>query len=127
MNTDLLTCDSLAEHRGGVWDYVSPSRLSTASFYAWRRRLQFPCRTVPSQASRAALVPVHIVPEPSLAREGVIVEWPGGIVMRVATGCDEATLRTVVATLSAETAREATIVKLPQRCARQYCRSSRAK
>jgi len=28
-------------------------------------------------------------------------------VMRVATGCDEATLRAVVATLSAETAREA--------------------
>ncbi len=90
-----------------IADFCQDEGISTASFYAWRRRLQFPCRAVPSQASRAALVPVHIVPEPSLARETVIVEWPGGIVMRVATGCDAATLLTVVATLTAETMREA--------------------
>ena len=28
MTTDLLTRDSLAEQRRGVWDYVSPSRLN---------------------------------------------------------------------------------------------------
>jgi hypothetical protein len=42
-----------------------------------------------------------------MAREVAIVEWPGGIVLRVATGCEAATLRTVVATLTAETVREA--------------------
>ena len=29
MNTDLLTRDSLAERAGGVWEYISPSRLNT--------------------------------------------------------------------------------------------------
>jgi hypothetical protein len=90
-----------------IADFCQDEGVSTASFYAWRRRLQFPGRLVPSQVPRSALVPVRIVPEPSLTREAVIVEWPGGIVVRVATGCDAATLRTVVATLTAETTREA--------------------
>jgi transposase len=90
-----------------IADFCQVEGVSTASFYAWRRRLLFPCRSVPPQEPRPALVPVHIVSEPSLAREAMIVEWPGGIVMRIATVCDAATLRTVVATLTAETTREA--------------------
>ncbi len=89
-----------------IADLCQDEGISTASFYAWRRRLQCLGRPAPSQTPRSALVPVRIVPELSLAREPVIVEWPGGIVMRVATGCDAATLRTVVATLTAETTRE---------------------
>jgi hypothetical protein len=86
-----------------IAEFCQDEGVSTASFYVWRRRLQSCCRPVPSQRPRPALVPVRIVPEPSLAREAVIVEWPGGIVLRIATGCDEAILRTVVATLTAET------------------------
>ena len=86
-----------------IADFCQDEGISTASFYAWRRRLQFPGRAIPLQNPRPALVPVRIVPEASLAREAVIVEWPGGIVLRIATGCDAATLRTVVATLTAET------------------------
>jgi hypothetical protein len=88
-------------------DFCQGEGISPASFYAWWHRLQSSCSPVPFQRPRPALVPVRIVPEPSLAREAVIVEWPGGIVLRVATGCDAATLRTVIATLSAETTREA--------------------
>ena len=99
--------DRQGANQQSIADFCQDEGISTASFYAWRRRLQSPGRPVSSQAPRSALVPLRIVPEPSLAREAVIVEWPGGIVMRVATGCDAATLRTVVATLSAETTREA--------------------
>jgi transposase len=90
-----------------IADFCQDQGISTASFYAWRRRLQFPRRPVPSIVPSSALVPVRIVTEPSLMREAVIVELPGGIVLRVATGCDAATLRTVVAMLTAETTREA--------------------
>jgi hypothetical protein len=99
--------DRQGASRQSIADFCQDEGISTASFYAWRHRLRSPGRPVPSRAPRSALVPIRIVPEPTLAREAVIVEWPGGIVMRVATGCDEATLRAVVATLSAETAREA--------------------
>ena len=101
---DLIDRQEASNQR--IADFCQDEGISTASFYAWRRRLQFSGRAVPSQTPRSALVPVHIVPEPSLRREAVIVEWPCGIVMRVATGCDAATLRTVVVTLTAETRRE---------------------
>ena len=55
-----------------IADFCKGEGISTASFYAWRRRLHSPGRPVPSQAPRSALVPVRIVPEPSLAREAVI-------------------------------------------------------
>lgn len=90
-----------------IADFCRDAGISTASFYAWRHRLQPPGRAVPLKNPRPALVPVRIVPETSPAKEAVIVEWPGGIVLRVVTGCDAATLRTVVATLTAETMREA--------------------
>jgi transposase len=99
--------DRQGASRQSIADFCQDEGVSTASFYAWRRRLQFPCRPVASQVPRPALVPVRIVPEPSLRREAVIVEWRGGIVLRVATGCDAAIIRTIVATLTAETTREA--------------------
>jgi transposase-like protein len=95
--------DRQGASKQSIADFCQGEGISTASLYAWRHRLQSSCRPVPSQRPRPALVPVRIVPEPSLAREAVIVEWPGGIVLRIATGCDAATLRTVVATLTAET------------------------
>jgi hypothetical protein len=99
--------DRQGASRQSIADFCQDEGVSTASFYAWRRRLQFPCRPIPSQVPRPALIPVRIVPELSLAREAVIVEWPGGIVLRIATGGDSAILQTVVATLTAETRREA--------------------
>ncbi len=99
--------DRQGASRQSIADFCQDEGVSTASFYAWRRRLQFPCHPVSSQVSSPALVPVRIVAEPSLASEAVVVEWPGGIVMRVATGCDAATVRTIVATLTAEATQEA--------------------
>ena len=99
--------DRQGANQQSIADFCQDEGVSTASFYAWRRRLQFRGRAVPSQAPRSTLVPVRIVPEPSLASEAAIVEWPGGIVMRIATGCDAATVRTIVATLTAEAMREA--------------------
>ena len=99
--------DRQGASKQSIADFCQDEGISTASFYAWRHRLRFSCRPVPSQRPRSALVPVRIVSEPSLPREAIIIEWPGGIVLRIATGCDAATLRTVVATLTAETTREA--------------------
>jgi hypothetical protein len=84
-----------------IADFCKGEGVSTASFYAWRHRLQSPRRVIDPRDSRPALVPVRIVSEAPTAREAVTIEWPGGIVLRVATGCDAATLRTVVATLNA--------------------------
>ncbi len=61
--------DRQGASRQGVADFCQDEGISTASFYAWRRQLRFPCRPVPSRESRPALVPVCIVSEPSLARE----------------------------------------------------------
>jgi hypothetical protein len=99
--------DRQGASKQSIADFCQDEGISTASFYAWRRRLHSPSRPVPSPASRSASVPIRIVPEPSLASEAVIVGLPGGIVMRVATGCDVATVRTIVATLTAEATREA--------------------
>jgi hypothetical protein len=99
--------DRQGASRQSIADFCEDEGISTASFYAWRRRLHSPGRPVPFQAPRSGLVPIRIVQEPTLAREAVIVEWPGGIVLRIATGCDAAALRTIVATLTAETTREA--------------------
>ncbi len=90
-----------------IADFCQGEGVSTASFYAWRHRLQSSRRLIHAQGSTPALVPVRIVSEPSTTREAVTIEWPGGIVMRVASGCDEATMRTIMSMLAAQTAREA--------------------
>jgi hypothetical protein len=93
--------------RQSINDFCQAEGVSTASFYAWRRRLRSFRQPVHPQTPRPALVPVRIVSEPLTAREAVTIEWPGGIVMRVASGCDEATMRTIVSILAAQTMREA--------------------
>jgi hypothetical protein len=51
-----------------IVDFCQDEEVSTASFYAWRRRLQFPGRRIPSQVRSPALVSVRIVPELSFTR-----------------------------------------------------------
>ena len=93
--------------RQSIADFCQNERVSTASFYAWRRRLRSFRQPVHPQMSRPDLVPVRIVSERPTMSEAVTIEWPSGIVLRVATGCDAATLQAVFATLASETAHEA--------------------
>ena len=93
--------------RQSIADFCQGERVSTASFYAWRRRLRSLRQPVHPQTPEPALVPVHIVSERPTVCEAVTIEWPGGIVLRVATGCDAVTLQVVLATLASETGHEA--------------------
>jgi hypothetical protein len=93
--------------RQSIADFCEGERVSTASFYAWRSRLRSLRQPAHPQTPRPALVPVQIVSERPTVCEAVTIEWPGGIVLRVATGCDAVTLRAVLTTLVSETAREA--------------------
>jgi transposase-like protein len=71
--------------------------LATASFYAWRRRLQQRAIDVP------AVVPVQVVADaplpPSSALELVLAD---GRIVRVAPGFDAATLRQLLTALEGE-------------------------
>ena len=57
--TTVATLDpSVAEQRSERPSLLCPARPHTASFYAWRRRLQ-------QRDAAAAFVPVHVVPDES--------------------------------------------------------------
>jgi hypothetical protein len=74
--------------------------VSAPSFYAWRRRLRPPtaeqsARPAVPTADAARLVPVRLLP----AAAPVEVLLPGGVVLRLAPGCDLDFARRLVAAL----------------------------
>jgi transposase len=74
--------------------------VSRASFYHWQKRLREAKGT--EQATLSSLMPVKIVDD-RIAE--ITIELPGDIRVRIASGCDQATLRTVLQSILA-TARE---------------------
>ena len=74
--------------------------VSTPSFYAWRRRLSHPpaepvVRPALPPADAARLVPVHVLS----GAAPVEILLPGGIVLRLAPGCDPDFVRELVEAL----------------------------
>jgi transposase len=69
--------------------FCAKEGVSPPSFYAWRRRLQ------PPAEQAAHLVPVRLLP----AAAPVEMLLPGGIVLRLAPGCDLDFVRSLVAAL----------------------------
>src|SRR4051794_12480878 len=69
--------------------FCAKEGVSAPSFYAWRRRLQPPTE----QAAR--LVPIRVLP----AAAPVEVVLPGGLVLRLAPGCNLDFVRALVAML----------------------------
>src|SRR5690349_22945378 len=69
--------------------FCAKEGVSAPSLYAWRRRLQPPVE----QAAR--LVPVRLFPTAA----PVEILLPGGLVLRLAVGCDLDFVRSLVATL----------------------------
>ena len=74
--------------------------VSAPSFYAWRRRLRQPsaeqaARPAAPLADIARLVPVRVRP----VAAPVEILLPGGLVLRLASGCDLDFVRALVATL----------------------------
>ena len=63
--------------------------ISTASFYAWRRRLQHD--PAPPPTDNPSLVPVRLVTPPPSAPVEVLL--PSGLVLRLSPDCDLAWLR----------------------------------
>jgi transposase len=69
--------------------FCARERFSTASFYAWRRRLQGSAAPPPADAPR--LVPIRVVPSPAGAPAELVL--PSGCVLRLSPDCDLAWLR----------------------------------
>jgi hypothetical protein len=72
-----------------VADFCERESISTASFYAWRRRFQ--ACPVPSDDDLPRLVPVHVVPAPANAPVELVL--PSGCVLRIFPDCDLGWLR----------------------------------
>ena len=68
--------------------FCAKEGVSAPSFYAWCRRLQ------PPVEKAAHLVPVRVLPPAAL----IEVVLPGGLVLRLAPGCDLDLIRALVAT-----------------------------
>jgi hypothetical protein len=80
--------------------------LSPASFHAWKRRFRRHQRATRQRAADEALVPVHIVSDPTRGIGSIEVQWPGGVALR-AQGCDMQTIIAAVTALSASSTRRA--------------------
>ena len=72
-----------------VADFWEREGISTASFYAWRRRLQHD--PAPPPTDNPSLVPVRLVTPPASAPVEVLL--PSGLVLRLSPDCDLAWLR----------------------------------
>jgi transposase len=79
--------------------FCAKEDVSAPSFYAWRRRLQPPvgqaARSAVPPADAARLVPVRLL----AAAVPVEILLSGGLVLRLAPGCDLDFVRALVATL----------------------------
>jgi hypothetical protein len=78
-------------HKSGlaVADFCEREGISTASFYAWRRRLQ--SDSPPHAADVPRLVPVRLVPPPPSAPVELLL--PSGCVLRLSPDTDLTWLR----------------------------------
>ena len=72
-----------------VPEFCDREGISTASFYAWRRRLQ--TDTAPSAVDEPRLVPVRLVTPPPSAPVELLL--PSGVVVRLSPDIDPAWLR----------------------------------
>ena len=73
--------------------------VSTASFYAWKRRLRrAPAKRATKSAPDAGMfVPVQLLSEPpSRAVTEITIELPQGFVLRIPSGCDLPTVDVAV-------------------------------
>ncbi len=77
--------------KGGlaVAHFCEREGISTASFYAWRRRLQ--TDTAPSAVDEPRLVPVRLVTPPPSAPVELLL--PSGVIVRLPSDTDPAWLR----------------------------------
>jgi hypothetical protein len=78
-----------------VADFCERERISTASFYAWRRRLL--ADTAPNTADEPRLVPVRLVTPRASAPVELLL--PSGMVLRLSPEIDLAWLRQLLSVL----------------------------
>jgi transposase-like protein len=103
-----------------VSEFCTKSGVSTASFYTWKRKLNAEAATTGKKtnpggqrkkeppAQMTSLVPVQVVADPSASDAPVEVHLPGAVVLRIGSGCEEQTLRVVLAALANHAAGDAT-------------------
>ena len=101
-----------------ITQFCKQAGISQNSFYVWKRRLRSvvrpPDRKLHGQSAALrtrSLIPVRLVSDPaesSASTAGAIeVAWPGGVVLRVPSGCNPDTLRDVFRMLTSALSREA--------------------
>lgn len=93
-----------------ILGFCAAEGLSPASFHAWKRQLRMLRRESRRKSVKQALVPVQIVEDQPAGGGNLEVQWPSGVVLRVAGNCDVQTVGVVVAAISAKAARG------PRRC-----------
>src|SRR5262245_54121959 len=81
-----------------VADFCEREGISTASFYAWRRR--FEAGSAPAAADAPRLVPVRLVTRPASAPVELLL--PSGVVLRLSPDTDLAWLRQLLPVLGVE-------------------------
>jgi len=100
--------------------FCKKAGVSTASFYTWKRKLNGEVATTGKKthpggkrkkeppAQMASLVPVQVVADPSASDVPVEVHLPGAVMLRIGSGCEEQTLRVVLAALASQAPGDAT-------------------
>jgi len=96
-----------------VVEFCTKAGVSTASFYTWRRKLNTEAttagrKTQPDRqrkkkeppAQMASLVPVQVLGGPSASDAAMEVHLPRAVMLRIGSGCDEHTIRVVLAVLA---------------------------
>jgi hypothetical protein len=78
-----------------VADFCDREGVSTASFYAWRRRLRLD--PTPPAPDTPRLVPVRLVTPPASGPVELLL--PSGVILRLSPDCDLAWLRQLLALL----------------------------
>jgi transposase-like protein len=98
-----------------VAGFCRQAGVSDASFYTWRRRLHANAASVErnrrpnsgkeeARAPMASLVPVQVVADPNASDTTVEIHLPGAVMLRISPGCDEQTVRMVLAALASQAA-----------------------
>jgi transposase len=82
-----------------VADFCDREGVSTASFYAWRRRLQTAAPPSHASADAPRLVPVRVAGPAAGGHVELLL--PSGCVLRLSPGCDLAWLRQLLPLLGA--------------------------
>jgi hypothetical protein len=116
-NRERFWRDLIERHRASgqtAVQFCEQVGVSTASFYTWKRKLTAEVaatgkKTHPGgqrkkepPAQMASLVPVQVVADPSASEAPVEVHLPGAVMVRIGSGCEEQTLRVVLAALASQ-------------------------